>query len=365
MIKKRLFFLLFFVSFSVFSQTKKYTHAVYADFLYGQIMPHSPNIIHLIQGSTSGFVAGWKKQTYGHQEWEQQFNYPSYGASFMMQNMGSPELGNVYSLHADYNFYFFKRQLVLGVGTGIGYVPNKYDKRSNPRNVAYGSTLLSSSIFKLNYQKEQAFGLPIDFSLGAFLIHYSNGKSKSPNTSTNNFGLQFGLTYHLDKDEIDFIDDSLSSELKEPFRFNVALLGGANDNGIVGEPRYPFLAISTYIDKRLNRKSSIQLGTDLFLNQAVKKHLEYNEIIYPDEFENHNKDWKRVGLFVGHELFFRKMSLITQMGYYVYYPYDYLNRIYTRVGVKRYLSNRFFVSVALKTHFAKAEAIEYGIGIRL
>ncbi|MCY1373005.1 hypothetical protein D9M69_602520 [compost metagenome] len=68
---------------------------------------------------------------------------------------------------------------------------------------------------------------------------------------------------------------------------------------------------------------------------------------------------------MGHELFVNKLSLETQFGYYTYAPLDYLDPIYQRLGLKYYLMDEIFMGVALKTHAAKAEALEFGIGVRL
>ena len=70
-------------------------------------------------------------------------------------------------------------------------------------------------------------------------------------------------------------------------------------------------------------------------------------------------------MFVGHELFINKMSIETQLGYYVYYPFDFEGQTYMRIGFKRYFGDTFFGAVTLKTHAAKAEAVEFGIGVRL
>ena len=70
-------------------------------------------------------------------------------------------------------------------------------------------------------------------------------------------------------------------------------------------------------------------------------------------------------MFVGHELSINKMSLITQFGYYVYYPYEFETRIYERIGLKRYFGKHFFGSATLKAHGAAAEALEFGVGVRL
>ena len=53
------------------------------------------------------------------------------------------------------------------------------------------------------------------------------------------------------------------------------------------------------------------------------------------------------------------------MGYYVYYPYDFEGRVYNRIGLKRYFGDKVFGAITLKSHGAKAEAVEFGIGVRL
>jgi hypothetical protein len=59
------------------------------------------------------------------------------------------------------------------------------------------------------------------------------------------------------------------------------------------------------------------------------------------------------------------MSIVTQLGYYVYYPFDFEGRTYLRIGLKRYFGKKLFGAITLKTHGAKAEAVEIGIGVRL
>jgi hypothetical protein len=49
----------------------------------------------------------------------------------------------------------------------------------------------------------------------------------------------------------------------------------------------------------------------------------------------------------------------------VYKPFDYEIDIYQRLGIKYYLYQNWFVGVGLKTHGARAEAIEATLGIRL
>lgn len=343
-----------------------YTDAFQINSLSGYILNHSPNITHLIQSPTQGFMASWERQTYGENEWEEAYNHPSFGASFIMQNMGSPELGSVYSLHADYRFFFLKRQVSLQVGTGLGFVENPFHPDNNPKNYAYGSSITGSFYAGLHYRKDRIFNTPFGVQAGAFLIHYSNGKTKSPNTSTNNYGIQFGINYQLEEKFPNFRTGQLGDFEAESVKYNFLFSTGMNDIGVQGLSNNPFYTLTAYADKRLNRKSSIQLGTDVFLSKSLKQFIEYRAVAFTENNDvTGDEDWKRIGLFVGHELFIGKLSLVTQAGYYIYYPVKYNKRYYTRVGLKRYLTDKIFVSVMLKTHLAKAESMEYGIGIRL
>ena len=98
----------------------------------------------------------------------------------------------------------------------------------------------------------------------------------------------------------------------------------------------------------------------------MKDFIKYRSIAYPEDGLTGDEDYKRVGVFVGHELRFNKVAFVSQIGYYVYWPYEFEKRIYLRLGLKRYLFNdKFFAAVTLKSHWAQAEAIEFGLGLRI
>ena len=136
---------------------------------------------------------------------------------------------------------------------------------------------------------------------------------------------------------------------------------------MVNSGQFPFYIFSAYADKRLSRKSAVHLGGDLFFSNFLKELIRFQSIAFPELNVDGNEDYKRVGMFLGHELFISRLSIITQLGYYVYYPFDFEGRTYLRIGLKHYFGkkNRWFGAVTLKSHAAKAEAVEFGIGIRL
>ncbi|RDY58848.1 acyloxyacyl hydrolase [Flagellimonas nanhaiensis] len=332
---------------------------------YGSILLHNTDISHLIANHPGGIILGFNRKRFGQETWEADYGYPDTGFSFVYQDMNNSTLGKNYGLYAHYNFYFFKRNLQVRVAQGVAYNTNPYDKNENFRNNAYGTHLLSTTMAMLNYQKENLFaGLGI--KAGISLIHYSNANFKAPNTSTNTMALNVGLTYDLDGGETyEFLKPEKGEKITEPIRFNLALRGGVNESDVINSGRYGFWIFSAYADKRLGRKSAIQFGTDVFFSNFLKELIRFQSTSFPELDVEPDADFKRLGLFVGHELFINKMSIETQLGYYVYYPFDFEGRMYNRIGLKRYFGDKFFGAITLKSHGAKAEAVEFGIGIRL
>ena len=351
------------------SQEEKGAQASTLDvnYMYGVIANHNSNILHLITGHPEGVLVSWNRKTFGNQKWEERFNYPDVGASFLYQDFKNEYLGENYSLYAHYNFYFLKRNMLFRMGQGVAYATNPYDRDSNNRNVAFGTRLLSSTYMMLNYKKERLFKSRFGIQTGLTLTHYSNANIKAPNTSINTISANIGVTYSLgDEAENKYIKREKDSlRVREPIHYNFAFRGGINQGDVIGTQQYPFYIASFYADKRIGNVSAIQIGADAFFSNFLKEEIKFNSIAYPENKVDPETDYKRVGVFVGHELFINKMSIITQFGYYVYYPYEFETRIYERIGVKRYFGEKVFASITLKAHAAAAEALEFGVGIRL
>ena len=344
-------------------EPKKFT--LDASMYYGSILLHNPDISHLITGHPAGLILGFNRKRYGHKDWEADLGYPDTGFTFVYQDMGNSVLGDNFSLYAHYNFYFFKRNLQFRIGQGLAYNTNPYDKDTNFRNNAYGSHVLSSTMAMFNYQKNNLFkGLGI--KAGIALIHYSNANVRAPNTSTNTFALNMGLTYDLDPEvDYDFIPKKEKQKFTEPIRYNLVLRMGVNESDVISSGQYGFWIASAYADKRLGKRSAIQLGADYFSSNFLKELIRFQSIAFPELDVESDADFRRVGVFLGHELFVNKLSVITQFGYYVYYPFDFEGRTYNRIGLKRYFGDKIYGTVTLKSHAAKAEAVEFGMGIRL
>lgn len=354
-----------FCLFCFFGNGQENKPSSYFDVNYfkGNIALHNDDILHLISGHPEGVILSWNKKTFGKQKWEQRFNYPDYGVSFAYQNLKNDVLGNNYSLYAHYNFYFFKRNLMFRIGQGLAFTTNPYDKIENHKNIAFGSRFMSSTYAMLNFKKERIFD-KFGLQAGLSLIHYSNANVKAPNTSINSITVNLGVVYDLNG-EVDYISDLTNEKFTQPIKYNFVFRSGINESDVVGSGQFPFYIFSAYADKRINHKSAFQLGADVFFSNFLKEYIKYRHVAFPEDGEDGKADYKRIGLFAGHELFVNKLSVLTQLGYYVYYPYDFEGRTYFRVGLKRYFGDKWFGALSLKSHGAKAEAVEFGVGIRL
>jgi hypothetical protein len=333
---------------------------------YGSILLHNPDISHLIRAHPAGFILALNRKTFGQEAWEERYGYPDQGISLIYQHMGTRTLGDNLGLYLHYNFYFWQRRLQLRIGQGIAYNTNPYDFRDNFRNNAYGSHLMSSTYLMFQYHRERIWNR-LGLKAGITLVHYSNANVRAPNTSTNTLGLTAGLVYELDAAPSGGYTYKRwpRTPVEEGVRLNLVFRSGINESDVVGSGQFPFYILSAYADKRLGQLSAIHVGAEVFYSNFLKELIRFQSNSFPELNVAPDADFKRVGLMVGHELFINRLSVLAQLGYYVYYPFDFEGRVYNRVGIKRYFGTKWFGAISLKSHGAKAEAIEFGVGIRL
>lgn len=355
--------LLFFWFLS--AQNKTDLDAIEVSYFTGNIIQHAPDLAHLVTGHPEGVLFSFSKKTFGNKEWESAYNRPDYGIYFLYQDFKNEFLGHNYAIGFHYNFYFLKRNLVLKIANGVAITSNPHNNVTNSKNVAFGSKFLGNLNFGLNYKKDNIidkFGLQAGF----IFTHYSNARMKSPNSGINTFNFNVGVNYNFDKLTRNPIDSiSINRKFKQPIKYTFVLRTGINESQIIGSGTHPFYHIGFFVDKRLNRKSAIQFGAELFLTRSNIDFIKYQAVAYPNLNIDPNTNYKRVGVFVGHELFINKISLEAQIGYYIYQPFKNDIAIYDRLGMKYYLSNKLFTGVSIKTHGFLAEAMEFAVGVRL
>ena len=312
----------------------------------GAIVPHSKNISHLITTKPTGFLFTINHRTTGNKSWQHEYRFPDVGFSFHTQFNHNKTLGDLYGAYGHYNFYFLNRKLQLRVAQGVAYATNPYNKETNFRNVAYGSKWMPSTYFMLSYDQPRIWH-NIGLNAGISFMHHSNATIKSPNTSTNTLSLNLGLLYHFSDEDL-VTKSSSYTDYPQKMRYNLLFRTGVNESHIIGMGQKPFYHIAAIAEKPLNNYGAVQLGTEFFLSNSLK-----------------DTDWKRIGLFVGYEWYLNKLTAEGNIGYYIHDEYKKNGSLYQRLGLRYYVTPNVFGIMSLKTHFAKAEAFEVGVGYKL
>jgi hypothetical protein len=99
----------------------------------------------------------------------------------------------------------------------------------------------------------------------------------------------------------------------------------------------------------------VQTGIDFFASMAAKEYATFQYIAGYNQVDE-IVDYKQIGLIVGLEHYFKKLSLETQIGYYLYDPLHLNRTFYERLGVKYHFDNHpYSVGLGLKIHNFKAD----------
>ena len=243
-------------------------------------------------------------------------------------------------------------------GFGFCYSSSPYDRESNNKNIAIGSTLSYAFNTQLHYNHEILDRLKL--IAGFRISHYSNGAFKKPNKGINIVTADIGLSYLLNAEKPAFEHFTQLPAVERDIRYNFFLSTGLREIDPVGSRKYSFLTLSFYASKQVSRTSAFSLGIDGFYSMATRQERETD-----DNLEGKKPDFKRAGVTGGYEFYMGKMSFIAQLGAYVYRPYKSDKPVYQRYGLKYQLPKDIYAGLFLKTHYGKAEAVEWSLGIKI
>lgn len=358
-----IFCFVFFNCFVIFSQNK--SHNIQTDFLFGKLIEHDKKLNNAIQGNPYGLLISWNNNSTKNTKFNNLYNYPERGYSFLYENFNSDILGEVYASYRHYSYRLSptkKNKLNLTSAFGLAYATKAYHPITNVQNFAHGSKLLVSAFLKLQY-----FNFFLNKNLGVntgiSLIHFSNISFKNPNLGINTVALNLGVNYNLNPFETP-PTNTVDTITKTPHLINYQLIlrGGYNESLEINSGLYPFYTLTFYGSKTINDYSTITTGVDFFNSVFLKNYIE--DINRKEGKNYHEHNYRRVGIFIGHELTQNNFAFISQIGYTFYYPFPYIGRVYERFGFKYKLSNHFFSEVTMKVNLFRAEGLELGIGYK-
>jgi hypothetical protein len=358
-----LFFVCIFFSISTKAQlSPKPTYTITTRLHYGFIWNFSPEVSHLANQHMPALEIDVTKQTKGNKPWQQEYKYPQVGYSlYYFAFDPNKSVGNILAVlaHAGKNFYKTKRSnLQWRLGFGTAYVEKRFDSEGN-----FGNNVISQHInFVLNGQLNFNYQLTqkVNFNLGVGLTHVSNGALKRPNFGINLPTLHAGIGINIAKGDSEYRKDSVIAFKRKTY-FYITPFMGLKEVYPVNGPRYFLGGINAYVERRMNRKSGLNVGVDFSYDQSKKSEIINDSLNLKNVFINR----AQAAIIAGHELYINRLSLITQMGVYLRDPTHLDKPFYQKVGFKYYVTEKVYVGMIMKIHLGIADWIEWGGGIRL
>ena len=326
---------------------------------YGLVVPEYNNFTYLVEKNTQAFELTASKQTTGKNIWEKLYNYPSFGISAYYSTLGNDRVhGREFAIVPFAVFHYLKTDrfhIDQEIGIGFGYVTKCFDPQTNFENVAVGSHL--NCHFTMRLGMHYQFTPKFDFGTGIGFSHFSNGNLQEPNEGINVVGLYAGISYLIGKASEKELGEIEPYKKDHVFDF-VYSFGGKHTRSLQSNI-YMTSSIALEYKYFASRAFHMGIGTDLFYDSSTKIEMQTtNPIPYEKSYA-----WSS-GIHISQELIYNQISLIVQEGIYVGLT-DKINghHIYNRGIIKYNLSDRFFVSMAMKTHLHILDYPELGIGI--
>jgi hypothetical protein len=205
----------------------------------------------------------------------------------------------------------------------------------------------------------------LQVSGGLALMHFSNGSLKTPNYGINIPTANLAVAYRLTNANA-YINRKLLPELTK-FEFDgrknieLDILGafGMKDVSEYGK-RYYVYTLSGNVFKSVSYKSKVGIGFDFFYDQSDLHKAELQQI-----YLDRNSQILKPGASLGYQLNLSRTSFIFNLGFYLGGKMARAGASYYKVGMRVMLSRSVFASLALKTHFARADYIGLGLGYKL
>ncbi|MFH1320549.1 MAG: acyloxyacyl hydrolase [Bacteroidota bacterium] len=329
---------------------------------YGFIIAHRDNMAHLVKGHVPGFEVNLSKQTYGNESWQQLYNYPTIGLSFIHVNLGNPEqFGNGNGIFGYINFpIIIARRFMFNYrfGSGAGIVDKPFDREFNYKNNAIGSHL--NILMHILLESKWKVSRNLLLTAGIGFTHFSNGAFKVPNLGINIPTVNIGASYQIGSlaQQSDFIKDSLH-EKGGKIEYSVVTAFSVKEIHPPGGPKYPVYTLSGNITKPVGRKRRFGIGLYMFYDGS---NIETFNSDTSNTFTEKKSEFIRTGIHFSHDLVIGKLTAITQMGVYLYTKLKNDGSLYHRFAYRYQLSKHLFICLALKTHWAKADYMEFGMG---
>jgi hypothetical protein len=336
----------------------------------GFIIPHHTSVEHLIQGHSSGIHLYANRRVDGSKFWHRAYNFPECGLDISAINSGNvQQLGNQisssYLVNLPLNRGIYRLRSFdelsgnfkhwIGLGIGLGYSTQRWDLETNHQAPMLGSRINAAISFQYSMRLVAfRFG---ELRAGFRFLHFSNGAFQLPNLGTNNAGV---FVSYVSGKRSRAVDIPLPAPAIEKYILSAGLTAGLKEILPPNGRKYLASVFSMLGERRTSYKSAFGIGLDVLCDLSSVPLAEERSGIKPE-----SSLAVQLGGLLSYTLFFDRLSLKMQQGFYLRDALGLNGSLYHRFGLRYVLSKHIYAQLSLKTHFAKADYGEVGIGYLL
>lgn len=323
----------------------------------GFLAAHRGTLGHLPQESAKAMEFTYFIQTHSSKNWHAAYREPKVGATLFVGSVGNNDLlGRYIGLSGFAELPMLKKnnfEWNWKMGFGLGYATKTFDPIYNPKNNAIASKINAMIVIgtKANYNFGKNF-----VTLGLDLTHFSNAAFKVPNYGINLPYLSVGYGRKLFKGKQESREILSYLPLK---KWKIGVLGifSMKEMNPIGTKRYPVYSMSLFAKRIFSQKAGLELSFDIFSKQAI---LGVEPLVPKSQLSI-----IQAALFAGYIVPFERFSFIFGAGAYVRDVYKPDGPVYFRIGSRYQFPEGILFNFTLKSHFAKADYMELGIGYTL
>jgi hypothetical protein len=324
----------------------------------GIVLPEYPLFTYLAEEYVRAFNVAISHRPTGTNFWAQLYHQPEYGLAIQWSTLGNPDVfGDEFSIYPFVGIPYINGKTISlwnQIGLGVGLANKKYDPKTNPYNVAIGSTANIHFNFELNmqYRLRRKF-----FTYGGICFdHLSNGNLSEPNLGINTMTFNAGVRY-LIGEESAIVPKELESH-QPTSQWAVLMAFGSKRARSLQDKSYLISSLSLEYKYKLFRIANVGAGVDVFYDGATAEEIRaFGSSPYAaiDDY--------KTGFHLSQELIFNKFSIALQEGFYVgLKDKAFNNAAYHRFIIRHRIGERWFASLAMKAHFVVLDYLELGAG---
>ena len=339
------------------TDTTRYHHFLETIGGFGFVMPHHSSIAYHVQDHILPVHLQWGIKTRGTKGWQREMGLPELGMGLFRSNLGNDNIyGHATALYGFASWPLYQPlNLRYQIGFGIAHLTKLFDAQTNYTNIAIGSHLniYFDATIKTHISLSQHWKV-------LYLLqftHFSNGKLQSPNKGLNLITNNIGLSYHFGNLHP---HKGYVAPAPLPPPHHISIWGGMGLKTISRDvPGKKFAStLGVHYRKSFTAVTSWGGGLDLFYDETLRKAPQPNT-------SGRNTNFYQLGLHADLDKHIERFTITLQIGGYLYTPVTPEGPLYTRVGLRYNITNNLWGNLSLKSHYATASFIEWGIGYNL